>query len=355
MSNTLKSVSIPEQPPQETPRQQGRQSTPAFRHILITRYNITSSFGIKAGIDPVDPVWLDHRATLFERFCAPSIRRQTTRDFEWVLLVNPDTPESYLATLRTHARLIFASSLDDAVNQLAASVADDGRLLITSRIDNDDAVVPEYLAKARRMALRFHTGKRSAVAFSHGVRVNLETSRARQLQIPRSPFSTLVETAPPWRSISWYPHTVLDNAMPLTSISTAAPMWLQTLHGRNVANGENWDLYEKHSIEAGHYAAIFPELKRLRCRQDRLEADPGDRRTKRESWVAKGTTPPPAEEADLAPPIDDRWSPAALISGQAARERPVGTPGGSWSPRRRRPPARSSPMSPARSATGLGR
>jgi hypothetical protein len=179
------------------------------------------------------------------------------------MLVNPHTPETHLARLRKHARLILATGLDDAVSQLAAGIPDDGQILITSRIDNDDAIVADFLAESRRLALKYHTGARSAVAFSHGVRVNLATSRARQLHITRSPFLSLVETAPPWRSICRYPHTAIDKAVPLTSISTPGPVWLQTLHGRNVFNHQDWDLHEKHSIDAGYYAAAFPELSGL--------------------------------------------------------------------------------------------
>ena len=236
------------------------EAAPAFRHLLLTRYNIRSRFGVEGGIDPTDPDWLEHRASLFEKFCAPSVEWQTVRDFEWVMFVDPATPQRFLAPLERCATLIRASGIDDAVAQLAARIPDDGRLLITSRIDNDDSIVREFMAEARKAALEHRNGPRSAVAFSHGVHVDIETWLAKQTYVPRSPFMTLIETAPPWRLVSWYPHNKIDDAMPLTAISTAAPMWLQTVHGRNASNSRNRESLQMGKLDACHFAGLFPGL-----------------------------------------------------------------------------------------------
>ena len=236
----------------------GRERDEGFRHILLTRYKIKSKFGANAGMDPLDPEWLEYRERLFLRFCAPSIERQTARDFEWVLLVNPATPERFLAPLGKHARLVHADSVRHAITQL--DIQNDGRLLLTSRIDNDDAVLPEYIAMARAAALRYRQGPRWVVSFTHGVRVEVETMQACAIHRVRSPFLTCVETVPPFTSILSHQHHIIDQSMPLTAISTARPMWMQTLHGRNVSNQNGWDDLARSSIDAGHFAGFFPGL-----------------------------------------------------------------------------------------------
>ncbi len=241
-------------------RGKNRHSHPDLRHLLITRYNIVSRFGIDAGFDPIDPEWLERRRMLFERFCLPSVARQTIRDFQWIMFVSPDTPERFLAPLEPHATLIRASGLDDAVTKLDALIPRDGRILVSSRIDSDDAIVPEFMAKARRVALANHQGVRSAIAFSHGVRVDLATMKAHPVHVIRSPFATVVETTPPWRSVSWHPHNKIDNATPLTAVSTAAPMFLQTLHGGNVSNHLTWETIGRNAVAADLFADSFPEL-----------------------------------------------------------------------------------------------
>ena len=41
------------------------------------------------------PEWLEHRFLLFERYCLPSIKSQTCKDFEWIVLFDNETPEHY--------------------------------------------------------------------------------------------------------------------------------------------------------------------------------------------------------------------------------------------------------------------
>ena len=231
-----------------------------FRHVLLTRYNISSRFGIEAGVDPTDPAWLEHREAIFLRFCAPSVRAQTIRDFDWFLFVNPATPARFLAPLEAVATLIPAANIDDAISKLNALLPSDGRFLISSRIDNDDAMAPDYMAKARKMALAQQQGALSAISFMHGVRVDLDTMTAKASQSYRSNFATALETAPPWKTISGFPHHKLDESVPVTAVSTARPMWMQTIHGRNIVHQANWGGIGKGAVDAGLYAGIFPGL-----------------------------------------------------------------------------------------------
>jgi hypothetical protein len=70
----------------------------------------------------------------------------------------------------------------------------------------------------------------------------------------------MVETTRPFRSVSWYPHNKIDNVGPLTAVTTARPMWLQTLHGRNVSNHRGWDAHAAGAVDAGLFADRFPGL-----------------------------------------------------------------------------------------------
>ena len=231
-----------------------------FRHVLLTRYNITSGFGVEAGVDPTDPGWLEHREEIFLRFCAPSVKAQTIRDFDWFLFVNPGTPPRFLAPLEAVATLILASDIHDAIDKLNALLPSDGRFLISSRIDNDDAMAPDYMAKARKAVFAHQQGAFSAINFAHGCRVDLETMTVKASQSYRCAFATALETAPPWKTISKFPHQKLDDKIPLTSISTARPMWMQTMHGRNIVHRANWSGLGTGSVHAGLYADFFPGL-----------------------------------------------------------------------------------------------
>jgi len=173
-------------------------------HVLVTRYNLPTRFAARAGVDATDPAWLAHRETLFLGFCAPSVARQTVGDFTWMLLVSPATPERFLVELRKHASLVEADSREETIRPLNDEIPDDGRPLITSRLDNDDALAPDYLAKTRRAALAFQQGGRSAVAFTHGVLAEIETMRATSLPCQRRCIRTSsLEWSGPLTHSSW--------------------------------------------------------------------------------------------------------------------------------------------------------
>ena len=70
-------------------------------HLIVTRFNLGMT----------DPVWLEHRFGLFERFTLPSIKAQTCQEFWW------------LHGDETH--------------------------MITTRLGNDDAVSPRFAKRIK--------------------------------------------------------------------------------------------------------------------------------------------------------------------------------------------------------------
>lgn len=242
------------------------------RHILITRHNIVIGWTRKARINPVDPDWLAHREELFHRFCLPSIERQTAQDFQWIMFVHAETPARFIPALERVATLIFAKGLDDAIEKLDAIIPNDGRALISTRVDNDDSIVPTFLADSRAAALKHRTGTLSAIGFSHGVRILLDRMRARPFQYVCNPFLTAVETVGPWRTIIRFNHPDIDKLMPFTSIETPEPMWAQMIHGRNAVNHTTWKEDRDDDIDPARLADLFPGLGRGAAAEAALKA-----------------------------------------------------------------------------------
>jgi hypothetical protein len=61
-----------------------------FRHVLLTRFN--ARFAAKWTELCLDPAWLGHRFSLFERFCYPSVQAQTSTGFTWLVFFHEGTP-----------------------------------------------------------------------------------------------------------------------------------------------------------------------------------------------------------------------------------------------------------------------
>jgi len=112
-------------------------------HILITRMNLTKP----------DPDWFRRRLEPFRKFCVPSIRAQVYPPTRWLLLFDKDTP------------LDFCDEVMQGVDGVRLPVESHAGILeikawiranistpwvITTRLDSDDALHPQYLNDMQR-------------------------------------------------------------------------------------------------------------------------------------------------------------------------------------------------------------
>lgn len=207
----------------------------AVDHLLVTRFNLPSR-GPESLIRAQDG-WLQDRIELFERYTVPSVRSQTNRDFSWLVYLDPQSPQwllDRLAPLAGEGLLVVRYREEVGWRDLAGDARDvtgaGGRLLITTNLDNDDALAADFVERLRRSAI---SGLRGAVYLADGlIRVDDRVYRWRDRD---NAFCSVIETwdrpRTAWRD--W--HILLHRHMEATSL-TGAPGWLQIVHHRNVSN-----------------------------------------------------------------------------------------------------------------------
>lgn len=131
------------------PRRTGRD----FLHVVGTRFNIGA----------FNEQWLAYRQELFEVLTLPSLDAQTEKDFVWVLCIDRNLPERFRARLdelagsRPYLRLLELELLDDFtpsfIRWCRAEAAARGRShLLTTRIDNDDALHRDLFGEIHKVA-----------------------------------------------------------------------------------------------------------------------------------------------------------------------------------------------------------
>src|SRR4051794_4900698 len=148
--------------------------TPEFRHLLITKFNIRTSGTNEASPMRLDKEWLRDRLAEFETFCAPSVEAQTTRDFSWLVLCDEESPSWFKAAMSSNGDLITPLFLGDVTNAtLPALLKERGYVdrpgLITSRLDNDDAIARNLLETVQDL---YVGQERLFVNFPLGVRAH---------------------------------------------------------------------------------------------------------------------------------------------------------------------------------------
>ena len=209
--------------------------SPVFRHVLLTRFNARRP---ESTARP-DAAWLRDRWRLFETYCLPSIARQTCKDFSWLVFFDAATDSSWRDRIEATAssagfRPVF---LDEPFTGRAAATAisaaglDDSPFLITSRVDNDDALAPHFIGTVQ------HAFRPRDLEFVN-LPLGYQLSERRVYLRPylASSFASLVErvTDDPLRTVHFTEHHLIGRHA-LRQV-WSPPAWLQVVHGDNLAN-----------------------------------------------------------------------------------------------------------------------
>jgi hypothetical protein len=102
--------------------------------------------------------------------------------------------------------------------------------LITSRLDNDDAICRTFVESVQA---RFHRQGFEFLNFTNGY--VWSGGRVWSARHVSNPFISLVEDAADYSTVYCGNHMELDQQGPVVQISEPAG-WLQVVHGRNLAN-----------------------------------------------------------------------------------------------------------------------
>jgi hypothetical protein len=217
-------------------------------HYIITRFNVPSERWNERlkekGI--TRKKWMENRIDLFKEYCLPSVLNQNNKNFVWVICISPNTEQEYKVLLKDikscgiKVELLEVPSLNLLTESLREFIRNDisqeESHIITSRLDNDDAIDRMYIDRVQR---EFKGQKFQPVLFSKGHQLILEKkSYVKEVVLPRGPFVNLIE------DISEGISTVYERVHTKwikedIKLVNKKPFWVQILHGKNVRNSES--------------------------------------------------------------------------------------------------------------------
>jgi hypothetical protein len=208
-----------------------------FTHLLLTRFNTATDFApSRLGLQEE---WLTRRLALFEQYCFPSVANQVGADFHWLVFFDAESPDwvrSKIAFYEPQLKAVFVEG--EATDQVIAQKAAESGLittpyLITTRLDNDDALGKNHMA---RVQAAFHGQEREFLQFPLGLQ--MYRGHLYQVYWQSNPFLSLIEKIPdaqPFTTVLCVPHNRVQSAGPVKSL-WCPPQWLQVLHGSNLLN-----------------------------------------------------------------------------------------------------------------------
>lgn len=217
----------------------------AFGHYLITQFNVPVSgwSADKTGTVTRDPAWMQHRLRLFADFCKPTVAGQSLKNFRWLIWLDPHTPDADLVFIRSlirdiqDAEIHFAASQADLAQQLRAMLAaDPSPFVITSRLDNDDGLSPQYI---RTIQASFQPVDKLLLNITGGLLYDVHRKVLTRLRLLRlNHFTSLVEANHhdgKLLTVIGFPHHTPPANVRVQDISEPYG-WLKIVHERNVSS-----------------------------------------------------------------------------------------------------------------------
>ena len=202
-----------------------------MEHFLLTRFNVRL-----ADRPAATDQWLRDRLRLFTTFTVPSVHAQTCTDFRWLALCDEASPDWLREELAQVAMLEPVWVREAWTPGLPAAVVHEQRagadgLVVTSRLDNDDAIARTYIARVQAAATEEgFVNFTSGAQWAHG--------RLYRRLDPSNPFISRVETGPRAATVFAADHNKLAALGPIRQFG-GGPMWLQVVHDGNLENRTN--------------------------------------------------------------------------------------------------------------------
>ena len=118
-------------------------------HYITTRYNL-SLYSQKKRPEKIKcspDEWMAHRFRLFTSFTLPSLRGQSCDNFTWYLFMDPETPQFFKEQIEDAAlsNMKIVYMRQSQLSFLKNEIGSGSDIVITSRIDNDDAWHRDYV------------------------------------------------------------------------------------------------------------------------------------------------------------------------------------------------------------------
>jgi hypothetical protein len=198
------------------------------------------------GYDP--EVWLIERVKIFKKYCFPSVVNQSTKDFDWVLYIDFETPNSIKKELidlfkpYPHFHVLEHVFTDFAINEfidkdLRKIFNEPFEFIISTRFDTDDMIHKDFI---KQIQIRFDESSYQPLNFNNGYIYNAFSGVTSSISYKSNPFMSLIERVVEGseiKSIFHRMHHEYIDDKNVTSIKTEYPIWCMTINSFNFSTG----------------------------------------------------------------------------------------------------------------------
>lgn len=220
-----------------------------LQHFILTRFNLRLWTRDKSGSSVRTLSWLEHRFSIFERYCLPSISGQTCKDFIWIVLFDSQTPDAYKTRIAGYQRLcpqfvpVFVAPQEGRYfarifgEEVRKRIVPSARVL-TTYLDNDDALNIHFVEDIQKRAESLRDG--TFITYIDGYQLYTDYHYAMRIHYPRNHFVSVVENND-WsdaRTIYGFGSHYYLVKIPGVRIEqiSGSRMWCEVIHEKNMGN-----------------------------------------------------------------------------------------------------------------------
>lgn len=209
-----------------------------IQHLILTRFNCR--FAASWTRLALDPIWLEGRFHLFETYCLPSVLAQDCRNFKWIIFFDENTPDAFKARIsniqdpRVESLYVGWLSGDLVRLTIRDRIPPDATHVITSRLDNDDAIAPNYIRRLQDNV--YETDKCVYLNIPDGyILYGDKLYRRRDYHNAFVSLVEAVQSSGDLQGVWTVQHTEINRHAPVRQVG-GEPGWLQVIHDANISN-----------------------------------------------------------------------------------------------------------------------
>ena len=143
---------------------------------------------------------------MFEKFCLPSISAQTNNNFQWIVLFDESTSEGYRSRINEYKEQCkqflpvfvgekwhhnFIAVFRGVIKKLCTESGENFDMLLTTYLDNDDALATDFVEDIQTRVVNFSTG--TFLNYSTGLQYFPKSKILLRVDYPHNHFISLYE------------------------------------------------------------------------------------------------------------------------------------------------------------------
>ncbi|TDP00879.1 glycosyltransferase [Flavobacterium sp. 245] len=217
-----------------------------MKQFIVTRFNLKKSDwkNSKSGNSVLTNEWLEHRFSLFENYCFPSVINQSNQNFIWCIFFDIDTPEDFknkiiaLTANRQNIIPIFIDGMDALYSSfkkfISENITVEDSHIITTRIDNDDIVHQDFIEVIQSL---FQPSDLTVIDLREGYQVSIDVPKpeVRLYTHPFNAFISVIESTKSFETVFSRAHYDWKTEKNVISYKRKR-LWMELSHQENYVN-----------------------------------------------------------------------------------------------------------------------